>query len=161
MKKLFFMVVGVLAFLFILNISASLAEDFNGPVSRWLEGTSPNAISDSNFTEEVYTSTAPGSGESYNKLATRVFSVGDRIYFNTFYYYAAASGRVTAYRFISNAAGSIKRTAVYAYDESRGYNFNWYSTNSLPAGVYYFNTVLLSTSGGWMISPDGYMFVVE
>jgi hypothetical protein len=122
--------------------------------------SAPRAVSSLNYVKEVYTTTAPSSGETYNESAVRAFSVGTTIYFITRYYMATAGTR-QIYHFISNAAGSVSMP-LSLYSSSSVSTGNWVSVISVsgfPAGTYVVTTLILAP-GNWMSNPL-WTFIVE
>lgn len=155
MRRLFSMMVLLVSVCFF-GLSTSWAGEIGGDESLGADvSVSARAsIGDSNYVIQVY-----AGKESTDTVGTRVFSVGDTVYLFT-RYHVATTGETTRYRLLTDGAGAVKGLYINKYTTTAGDNLNYYGVEGLPAGVYYFTTVILSP-GNHMMAPDGYMFVVE
>lgn len=124
------------------------------------ENSAPRAVSSLNYMKEVYTTTTPSSGETYNESAVRAFSVGATIYFITRYYMATAGTR-HIYHFISNAAGSVSMSLspVSSSSVSTGSRVSILARTGFPAGTYVVTTLILAPLN-WITNPL-WTFIVE
>ena len=155
MNKLFSTMMGVLILVFLCSISLAGEIERDGTLDTGMEASTPTAIADHNYISEVFASDVSGN----DGQATKVFSQGDTVYLVT-RYYVASPGNTTRYRILSDVSGAIKGMYISSYTTTTGKKYNTRAVTGLSAGVYYFTTVILSP-GNHMISPDGYLFVVE
>ena len=116
------------------------------------------AISSNNYAKEIYTSTAPSSGETYNTRATKVFSAGAAIYL-TIRYYMASAGSRTIYYFITNAAGTALAGSTSVATVSAGSRVTYKILTISTAGVYILTPIIIAP--GYYVIPSGFPFIVE
>jgi len=121
--------------------------------------SAPTAVFSLNYLQDLYATTAPSSGENYNKSAVKAFSAGSTVYLIT-RFYLAFGGSLTIYYWISNAAGSVMFWTNSSGVLSSGSWINSKTISGLSAGVYVFTPLILAP-GNYMIPQSGFTFVVE
>ena len=103
---------------------------------------------------EIFTAT-----NSDNGYADKYFNAGTYIYFYVSTY-LMAPGPITVYTIVSNAAGKVVVFHTHDFTAPLGYHDYWYSTNTLPSGVYNF-TSFIATNYVSLVSPTAFTFIVE
>lgn len=167
MKRVFFGLIVIVIMVSFFTLVPSAAADkakFIGDERHGVDDDTriPNVrqgIDGLNYSKENYTAVAPSLGESYNELATRIFSPNETIYL-TDRYHIATPGNYNKYYFITDVVGVTLAWSTQAISASTtGHYWSW-KTIAIPVpGSYLYHSIILGP-GEW-ISSQHFPFIVE
>jgi hypothetical protein len=102
---------------------------------------------------EIFTSLNPDTN-----YAEKYFFEGETIYLMGSIY-LTVPGAISVYTIVTDIGGKVLLIDPYSFTATSNYPVFWYSTDSLPAGIYNFH-VLVGTEYGFLLSPTAFTFVV-